>query len=459
MRYYESVVELIGDTPLVRLRTLTDHVAEERRPLLLAKVEFVNPGGSVKDRIAVRMIDAAEASGELRPGGTIVEPTSGNTGVGLAIVAQQRGYHCIFVCPDKVSTDKVNTLRAYGADVVVCPTAVSPEDPRSYYSVSDRLARETPGGWKPNQYANVNNPRSHYETTGPEVWEQTQGRVTHFVAGIGTGGTISGVGRYLKEVSAGAVKVVGADPEGSVYSGGTGRPYLVEGVGEDFWPETYDRSVCDEIIPVTDARSFQVTRQLARQEGLLVGGSCGMAVAAALELVPRLGPTDVVVVLLPDGGRGYLSKIFSDTWMSDYGFLQSDAETTVEQVLRGKSGDTPQLVHGHPNETIREAIDILREYGVSQMPVVNAEPPVTAGEVVGSVSERDLLEALFAGSASLADAVEGHMGPALPIIGSGEPVSAAVAALEGADALLVHIDGKPAGVLTRPDLLGYLAAR
>ncbi len=459
MRYYESVVELIGNTPLVRLRTLTDHVAEQRRPLLLAKIEFVNPGGSVKDRIAVRMIDAAEASGELQPGGTIVEPTSGNTGVGLAIVAQQRGYHCIFVCPDKVSTDKVNTLRAYGAEVVVCPTAVSPEDPRSYYSVSDRLARETPGGWKPNQYANVNNPRSHYETTGPEVWEQTQGRVTHFVAGIGTGGTISGVGRYLKDVSGGAVKVVGADPEGSVYSGGTGRPYLVEGVGEDFWPETYDKSVCDEIIPITDARSFQVTRQLARQEGLLVGGSCGMAVAAALELTTRLGPTDVVVVLLPDGGRGYLSKIFSDTWMSDYGFLQSEAETTVEQVLRGKSGDTPQLVHGHPNETIREAIDILREYGVSQMPVVNAEPPVTAGEVVGSVSERDLLEALFAGSASLADAVEGHMAPALPIIGSGEPVSAAVAALERADALLVHIDGKPAGVLTRPDLLGYLAAR
>jgi cystathionine beta-synthase len=459
MRYYESVVELIGNTPLVRLRTLTDDVPQERRPLLLAKIEFVNPGGSVKDRIAVRMIDAAEASGELRPGGTIVEPTSGNTGVGLAIVAQQRGYRCIFVCPDKVSMDKVNVMRAYGAEVVVCPTSVAPADPRSYYSVSDRLARETPGGWKPNQYANVNNPRSHYETTGPEVWEQTEGRVTHFVAGIGTGGTVSGAGRYLKEVSDGAVKVIGADPEGSVYSGGTGRPYLVEGVGEDFWPETYDPGVCDEIIPVTDARSFQVTRQLARQEGLLVGGSCGMAVAAALALVPRLGPSDVVVVLLPDGGRGYLSKIFSDTWMSDYGFLQSQAETTVEQVLRGKSGDTPQLVHGHPNETIREAIDILREYGVSQMPVVNAEPPVTAGEVVGSVSERDLLEALFAGSASLADAVEAHMAPALPIIGSGEPVSAAVAALEGADALLVHIDGKPAGVLTRPDLLGYLAAR
>ena len=459
MRYYESVVDLIGHTPLVRLRTLMDDVAEAERPLLLAKVEFVNPGGSVKDRIAVRMIDAAEASGELRPGGTIVEPTSGNTGVGLGIVAQQRGYHCIFVCPDKVSTDKVNTLRAYGAEVVVCPTAVQPEDPRSYYSVSDRLARETPGGWKPNQYANVNNPRSHYETTGPELWEQTEGRITHFVAGIGTGGTISGVGRYLKEVSAGAVTVIGADPEGSVYSGGTGRPYLVEGVGEDFWPQTYDRTVCDEIVAVSDARSFEVTRQLARQEGLLVGGSCGMAVAAALAVVPRLAASDVMVVLLPDGGRGYLSKIFSDQWMSDYGFLKSEAETTIGQVLLGKTGDTPRLVHGHPNETIREAIDILREYGVSQMPVVNAEPPVTAGEVVGSVSERALLDALFEGKASLADALDRHMASPLPIIGSGESVSAAVHALEGADALLVHIDGKPAGVVTRPDLLGYLATR
>jgi cystathionine beta-synthase len=283
--------------------------------------------------------------------------------------------------------------------------------------------------------------------------------VTHFVAGIGTGGTISGVGRYLNEVSNGAVQIIGADPEGSVYSGGTGRPYLVEGVGEDFWPTTYDRTVCDEIIPISDARSFEVTRLLARREGLLVGGSCGMAVAAALELVPRLDASAVVVVLLPDGGRGYLSKIFNDAWMSDYGFLQSQGETTVEQVLRGKSGETPQLVHGHPNETIREAINILREYGVSQMPVVNAEPPVTAGEVVGSVSERALLDALFTGSATLTDAVERHMAAPLPIIGSGEPVSAAVAALERGDALLVHIDGKPAGVLTRPDLLGYLAAR
>jgi cystathionine beta-synthase len=451
MRYSESLVELIGNTPLVKLRRVTENLA----PTVLAKVEYFNPGGSVKDRIALRMIEAAEASGELKPGGTIVEPTSGNTGIGLAIVAQQRGYKCIFVCPDKVSRDKTDTLKAYGAEVVVCPTAVAPEDPRSYYSVSDRLARETPGGWKPNQYANENNPISHYETTGPELWEQTEGRITHFVAGVGTGGTISGAGRYLKE--RGPVKVIGADPEGSVYSGGTGRPYLVEGVGEDFWPTTYDRDICDEIVPVSDAASFEMTRRLAREEGLLVGGSCGMAVVAALEVARRAGPDDVIVVLLPDGGRGYLSKIFNDTWMADYGFLGSNAGTTVGDVLRSKGGEVPSLVHAHPNETVREAIDILREYSVSQMPIVRAEPPVTAGEVVGSVSEKALLDALFAGSATLADAVERHMSPPLPIIGSGEPVSAAVAALTSVDALLVHVDGKPAGVLTRQDLLGHLA--
>jgi cystathionine beta-synthase len=459
MRYYTSLVELIGNTPLVQLRSVTKHLDPATAPTVLAKVEYFNPGGSVKDRIAVRMIDAAEASGELRPGGTIIEPTSGNTGVGLAIVAQQRGYHCIFVLPDKVAADKINTLRAYGAEAVVCPTAVSPEDPRSYYQVSDRLARETPGGWKPNQYANENNPRSHYETTGPEIWEQTDGRITHFIAGIGTGGTISGAGRYLKEVSDGRVQVIGADPEGSVYSGGTGRPYLVEGVGEDFWPTTFDRSVTDDIIAISDRESFEITRRLAREEGLLVGGSCGMAVAAALRVAERVGPDDVVVVLLPDGGRGYLGKIFSDTWMSDYGFMESTGEETIGEVLTAKSGQTPALVHGHPNETIREAIDILREYGVSQMPVVKAEPPVTAGEVVGSVSEKALLDALFSGSASLADPVERHMSPSLQIIGSGEPISAAIDALGQADALLVHVDGKPTGVLTRQDLLGHLAGR
>jgi cystathionine beta-synthase len=457
VQYAESVVDLIGGTPLVRLSRVTRELGADA-PLVLAKVEYLNPGGSVKDRIAVRMVDDAEASGALRPGGTIVEPTSGNTGVGLALVAQQRGYRCVFVCPDKVSQDKVNVLRAYGAEVHVCPTAVDPLDPRSYYSVSDRLAREIPGAWKPDQYANPANPRSHYETTGPEIWEQTGGRVTCFVTGVGTGGTISGIGRYLKEVSGGGVRVVGVDPEGSVYSGGTGRPYLVEGVGEDFWPEAYDRGIADDIVAVSDGDSFAMTRRLAREEGLLVGGSCGMAVAGALRAAQRLTKDDVVVVLLPDGGRGYLNKIFSDRWMADYGFLDvTSSGETVGELLATKKGATPELVHTHPNETVRDAIDILREYGVSQLPVVKAEPPVTAGEVVGSVDERVLLDALFAGRASLSDRVEEHMSAPLPIIGSGEPVSAAVAEFGEADALVVHVDGKPTGVVTRQDVLGHLA--
>ena len=457
MRYAESVIDLMGDTPLVRLSSVTRGL----RPLVLAKVEYLNPGGSVKDRIAVRMIEAAEADGRLRPGGTIVEPTSGNTGVGLALVAQRKGYSCIFVCPDKVSEDKRNVLKAYGAQVVVCPTAVAPEHPDSYYSVSDRLVREIEGAWKPDQYSNPEGPASHYETTGPEIWRDTAGRITHFVTGVGTGGTITGTGRYLKEVSAarvsGPVHVVGADPEGSVYSGGTGRPYLVEGVGEDFWPTAYDPKVPDEIVAVSDADSFAMTRRLAREEGLLVGGSCGMAVVAALRVAERLGPDDVVVVILPDGGRGYLSKIFNDRWMASYGFVRADGRATVGDVLRAKSGETPSLVHTHPSETVRDAIEILREYNVSQMPVVKAEPPVVIGEVAGAVSERELLDAVFTGRASLADRVEKHMSPALPLVGDGEPVEIARHALETVDAVMVVGDGKPVGVLTRHDLLGYLA--
>ncbi|HET8559402.1 MAG TPA: cystathionine beta-synthase [Marmoricola sp.] len=453
MEYANSLLELIGNTPLVRL----GRTAGDIRTPVLAKVEYLNPGGSVKDRIAIRMVDAAEKSGELEPGGTIVEPTSGNTGVGLALVAQQRGYHCVFVCPDKVSEDKRNVLRAYGAEVVVCPTAVPPDHPDSYYSVSDRLAAE-PGAWKPDQYSNPNNPLSHYEQTGPEIWRQTDGRITHFVAGVGTGGTISGIGRYLKEQNPG-IQVVGADPVGSVYSGGTGRPYLVEGVGEDFWPATYDRDIADRVIAVSDADSFSFTRRLAREDGLLVGGSSGMAAFAAVQLAAELDdPEAVVVVLLPDSGRGYLTKVFNDAWLAQYGFLPADeSRQTIGEVLRAKKGDIPALVHTHPNETVAEAVAILQEYGVSQMPVVRAEPPIMAAEVAGSVSERVLLDALYGGRARLTDPVEQHMSGPLPTVGAGAEVAEAVAALKDADALLVQEGGRPIGVLTRQDLLSFLA--
>jgi cystathionine beta-synthase len=458
MRIARHISELIGNTPLVQLTS----VVPPGSGRVVAKVEYLNPGLSSKDRIAVKMIDAAEASGELKPGGTIVEPTSGNTGVGLALVAQRRGYRCVFVCPDKVSEDKQNVLRAYGAEVVVCPTAVPPDHPNSYYSVSDRLVGEIDGAWKPDQYSNPQGPASHYETTGPEIWADTDGQVTHFVAGIGTGGTITGAGRYLKDVSQGRVRVVGADPDGSVYSGGSGRPYLVEGVGEDFWPAAYDRAVPDEVIAVSDSDSFNMTRRLAREEAMLVGGSCGMAVVAALKVAEEAGPDALIVVLLPDGGRGYMSKIFNDAWMSSYGFLRTRLDGSIEQptvgdVLRGKSGHLPDLVHTHPSETVRDAISILREYEVSQMPVVGAEPPVMAGEVAGSVSERELLSAVFEGRANLADAVGMHMSPPLPIIGAGELVSSLAKTLRDLDAVMVVEEGKPVGVITRYDLLGFLS--
>jgi cystathionine beta-synthase len=449
----DDLVALIGNTPMVRL----DHTARDVDCHLVAKLELFNPGFSSKDRPALYMIESAERDGRLRPGGTIVEPTSGNTGVGLAIVAARRGYKCVFVCPDKVAPDKIAQLRAYGAEVVVCPTSVDPEHPDSYYSVSDRLARELPGAWKPDQYHNPDNPRAQYETTGPEIWEQTKGRVTHFVCGVGTGGTISGIGKYLKEQNP-DVRIVGADPEGSVYSGGTGRPYLVEGIGEDFWPSTYDPTVVDEIIPISDAESFATARRVTREEGLLIGGSGGTAIAAALKVAAGLPPDAVVVVHIPDSGRGYLSKLYDDGWMADHGFLRS-AGPSVGDLLRQRSPDLPQLVHTHPAETVRQAIEILREFGVSQMPVVKHEPPVVLGEVVGAVDERELLRLAFAEEGALDRPVGDVMGPKLPTVGIGEPLDVAVDRLESSPAALVLDGGHPIAVISRADVLGAVASR
>ncbi|HZQ76020.1 MAG TPA: cystathionine beta-synthase [Acidimicrobiia bacterium] len=454
MEVADSLLDLVGNTPLVRM----DRVGKRLDCQLLAKCEFLNGGGSVKDRPAVAMVDAAERAGLLHPGGTIVEPTSGNTGVGLAIVAARRRYRCVFVMPDKMSAEKIRLLRAYGAEVVVCPTAVAPADPDSYYSVANRLTEEIPGAFQPNQYRNPENPESHVRSTGPEIWRQTAGRVTHFVAGIGTGGTISGVGRYLKSQNP-VVQVVGADPEGSVYSGGDGRPYLVEGIGEDFWPQTYDRDVVDRVVPVTDRDSFLTARRVTREEGMLIGGSGGTAVWAALEIGKELGPDDVVVVIIPDSGRGYLSKVYDDEWMSDYGFLSVVGQTAGDILLR-KSAELPALVHVHLDETVRDVIATMREFEVSQVPVVRAEPPLrTSSEVAGSVAERELMGRAFSDPSVLDRPVSEVMSPPLPSVGLGEAVDVVVGALDSASAVLVLDAGHPVGILTRTDLLAFLTGR
>jgi cystathionine beta-synthase len=446
----DSVLALIGNTPLVRL----DRIGRDLPCHLLAKLEYFNPGGSVKDRPALEMIDAAEAEGLLVPGSTIVEPTSGNTGVALAMVAAQRGYHCIFTMPDKIAEEKRQLLRAFGARVVMCPTAVPPEHPDSYYSVANRLTAETPGAFQPNQYHNPENPKAHEGSTGPEIWRQTAGRVTHFVAGVGTGGTISGVGRYLKSQNP-DIQVIAADPEGSIYSGGGGRPYLVEGIGEDFWPTTYDASVVDRVVSVSDQDSFRTARRVTREEGILVGGSTGTAVWAALQVGRTLGPEDVVVVLIPDSGRGYLSKLYDDNWMSDHGFLRARGDT-VEAVLASKGDRLPPLVHVHPDETVRTAIAILEEFGVSQIPVVKAEPPLALAEVVGSVTDRLLLERSLHHPEIFDQPVEAVMAAPLPTVGQGETVDQVADRLQEAPAVLVLDGGHPVGIVTRSDLLSFL---
>jgi cystathionine beta-synthase len=452
----DSLVDLFGHTPMVRL----DRLGRDLSCHLLAKLEYLNPGGSVKDRPALAMVTAAEAAGLLGPGGTIVEPTSGNTGVGLALVAARRRYRCIFTMPDKIATEKVQLLRAFGAEVIVCPTAVDPEHPDSYYSVAKRLTETTAGAFQPDQYHNPHNPASHLATTGPEIWEQTAGRVTHFVAGVGTGGTISGVGRALKDRNPG-VQIIGADPEGSVYSGGSGRPYLVEGIGEDFWPATYDPSVVDRVVMVSDRDSFLTARRLTREEGVLAGGSCGTAAWAALAIGRDLGPDAVVVVLLPDSGRGYLSKVYNDQWLADHGFLRAGGETVGEVMARKNLGGQmmPPLVHAHPDETVRATIALLKEYGVSQMPVVKAEPPLSLAEVVGSVSDRSLLERAFHDPSVVDRPVGEVMDRPLPTIGMGEGIDEAASRLQQSQAVVVLDSGHPVGIMTRSDLLEFLAGR
>ncbi len=451
MKVVGSLLDLVGNTPLVRL----DRIGRDLPCPLLAKLELLNPGGSVKDRPAVAMIEQAERDGLLKPGGTIIEGTSGNTGVGLAIVAARRRYQCIFVMPDKMAPEKIGLLRAYGAQVVVCPSAVPPDHPDSYYSVTDRLAEEIPGAYHPDQYHNPENPASHVRTTGPEIWEQTAGRVTHFVAGIGTGGTISGIGQYLKSQNP-DVQIIGADPEGSVYSGGSGRPYLVEGIGEDFWPTTYDPGAVDRVVMVRDSDSFLTARRVGVEEGILVGGSAGTALWAALSIAPELGPDDVVVTLIPDSGRGYLSKLYNEEWMADHGFLRGIG-LTVADLLERKGALLPELIHVHPDETVREAIGIMQEYGVSQLAVVQAEPPLAEAEVIGAVHERDLMQRAFQEASLLDCAVRDVMGPPLPTVGIGEGVEIVVHRLEEAPAVLVIDHGHPVGVLTRTDALGFLA--
>ena len=447
----DSILDTVGDTPLVRL----SRIGAGLTPQVVAKVEYFNPGGSIKDRVAMRMVEAAERDGRLRPGGTIIEPTSGNTGTGLAIAARIKGYRVIAVMPDKMSREKIDLLRAYGAEVVVTPTDVDPDSPQSYYRTADRLTREIPGAFQPNQYANPANPETHYLTTGPELWRQSGGQITHLVVGVGTGGTITGIARYLKEQNPG-IEVIGADPVGSIYSNQEVHPYLVEGVGEDFWPKTYDPSVVDRYVTVSDRDAFLTTRRLAETEGLLVGGSCGLAMHAALEVAGGIDdPSAMVAVVLPDGGRGYLSKIFNDEWMTQYGFLERSGERHVGDVLRAKTqaGEIPPFVVVHTNQKVSDAIALLHEHRVSQLPVVDGSEVV-----VGSVGERGLLKRAIDNPQLMSNDIADVMEPPFPNVETADPVREAVELLsgEGSQAITVSENGRPVGIVTRADLLESL---
>ena len=462
MEVYDSILDTIGNTPIVRLSKL----GRGYKPSFFAKLEMFNPGNSVKDRIGITMIKAAEEKGLLKKGGTIVEPTSGNTGTGLAIAAAIMGYKCVFVMPDKVSLEKISLLKAYGAEVVTTPTAVARESPESYYSVADRLTREIPGAFQPNQYFNPANPRTHYESTGPEIWRQMDGKVDAFVAGVGTGGTISGIGKYLKKKNH-KVRIVGADPEGSIYTQDRARPYKVEGIGEDFIPGTFDGSVVDEWVTVSDRDSFEIARRITREEGILVGGSTGTAMWAAMQVAKTMEEGQNIVVLFPDTGRGYLSKLFNDAWMRENGFLDRLAiSARVRDLVAMRDKELPVLVTVPSDMTVRSAIDVLHKYSISQLPVTrsgmgdgNGLGPFTdVHAMIGSIQERNLLERVFRDPTLVDAKVESVMDPPFPLVDVAEEVERVVPALlANNSAVLVEEGGQPIGLVTRSDLLEFVA--